>query len=99
MFSFSYLYFSRANNAFCCTARVENILEQKIEVHDVSFVVADRLEDTYPQLIQSWFGSPVGLHIDAWMAVDGVEGWKLELSALAPPIPNLCACTSSIWGL
>lgn len=56
----------------------------KIEVHDVAFVVADRLEDTYPQLRQSWFGAPVGLHIDAWMAVDGVEGWKVELSSLAP---------------
>lgn len=56
----------------------------KIEVHDIAFVVAERLEDSYPQLRQSWFGSPVGLHIDAWMAVDGVDGWKLELSALAP---------------
>ncbi|OWP71061.1 DUF1543 domain-containing protein [Pseudomonas sp. K2I15] len=56
----------------------------KIEVHDIAFVVSDSLEDAYPQLRQSWFGSPVGLHIDAWMAVDGVEGWKLELSTLAP---------------
>ena len=56
----------------------------KIEVHDIAFVIADSLEDAYPQLKQHWFGSPVGLHIDAWMAVDGVEGWKLELSASAP---------------
>lgn len=56
----------------------------KIEVHDVAFVVADRLEDAYPQLRQEWFGSPSGLHIDSWMRVDGVEGWKVELSSLAP---------------
>ncbi|MBO9551737.1 DUF1543 domain-containing protein [Pseudomonas sp.] len=56
----------------------------KIEVHDVAFVAADSLEDTYPQLRQNWFGAPVGLHIDAWMAVDGIEGWKVELSPLAP---------------
>ncbi|MBU4628759.1 DUF1543 domain-containing protein [Pseudomonas sp. So3.2b] len=56
----------------------------KIEVHDIAFVLADSLEGAYPQLRQSWFGSPVGLHIDAWMAVDGVAGWKLELSELAP---------------
>lgn len=56
----------------------------KIEVHDVVFAIADSLEATYPQLRQGWFGNPAGLHIDAWMCVDGVEGWKVELSPLAP---------------
>lgn len=56
----------------------------KIEVHDVVFAIADSLEATYPQLRQVWFGNPAGLHIDAWMRVDGVEGWKVELSPLAP---------------
>lgn len=56
----------------------------RIEVHDVAFVVADSLEASYPQLRQSWFGSPAGLHIDAWMAVSGVEKWRVELSHLSP---------------
>lgn len=56
----------------------------KIEVHDVQFVVADSLEAAYPALRQGWFGSPAGLHIDSWMKVDGVEGYRLELSPLAP---------------
>jgi hypothetical protein len=56
----------------------------KIEVHDVLFAVADSLEAAYPQLRQGWFGSAMGLHIDAWMRVDGVEGWRVELSPLAP---------------
>lgn len=56
----------------------------KIEVHDVAFVIADSLEAAYPQLRQSWFGTAAGLHIDSWMRVDGVDGWKVELSALAP---------------
>lgn len=56
----------------------------KIEVHDVVFAIADSLEATYPQLRQGWFGAPAGLHIDAWMRVDGVDGWKVELSPLAP---------------
>jgi hypothetical protein len=56
----------------------------KIEVHDVAFVVADTLEAAYPQLREGWFGSPSGLHIDSWMKVDGVEGWKVELSPFAP---------------
>jgi hypothetical protein len=56
----------------------------KIEVHDVAFVVADTLEQAYPQLRDAWFGSPKGVHIDSWMAVDGVEEWRVELSPLAP---------------
>lgn len=56
----------------------------KIEVHDVVFAVADSLEAAYPQLRQGWFGHPAGLHIDSWMRVDGVEGWKVELSPFAP---------------
>ncbi|MBD8605194.1 DUF1543 domain-containing protein [Pseudomonas sp. CFBP 8771] len=56
----------------------------KIEVHDVAFVVADLLEQAYPQLRDGWFGSPKGVHIDSWMAVDGVESWRVEFSSLAP---------------
>lgn len=56
----------------------------KIEVHDVVFAVADSLEAAYPQLRDGWFASPKGLHIDSWMMVDGVDGWKVELSHLAP---------------
>ena len=56
----------------------------RIEVHDVVFAVADTLEGTYPQLRDAWFGSPKGVHIDAWMAVEGVDGWTVELSPLAP---------------
>ncbi|KRP58617.1 DUF1543 domain-containing protein [Pseudomonas trivialis] len=56
----------------------------RIEVHDVVFAVADTLQATYPQLRENWFGSAKGVHIDAWMAVDGVDGWKVELSPLAP---------------
>ncbi|WP_460043120.1 DUF1543 domain-containing protein [Pseudomonas sp. S2_H01] len=56
----------------------------KIEVHDIAVVVGDSLEATYPQLREGWFGAQTGLHIDAWMAIEGVENWKVELSPLAP---------------
>lgn len=56
----------------------------KIEVHDVVFAVAETLEAAYPQLRDGWFGSPKGVHIDSWMKVDGVDGWRVELSHLAP---------------
>lgn len=55
-----------------------------IEVHDVVFAHGDSLEQLYPQLRNAWFGSPNGLHIDSWLAVDGVEGYRIELSQAAP---------------
>lgn len=55
-----------------------------IEVHDVVFVLAEKLEDAYVQLREAWFGSAKGVHIDAWMAVDGVAGWRVRMSDLAP---------------
>ncbi|AMO76035.1 DUF1543 domain-containing protein [Pseudomonas citronellolis] len=61
----------------------------RIEVHDVVFAVADSLEDTYPQLRNAWFGSQDGLHIDCWMAVDGIGDCKVELSTQAPADDDL----------
>ncbi|WP_248799957.1 DUF1543 domain-containing protein [Pseudomonas sp. MWU13-2105] len=59
----------------------------KIEVHDVAFVNAQCLEDTFEELRKEWFGNQSGLHIDSWMQVDGVGDWKVEFSDLAPA-PN-----------
>lgn len=56
----------------------------KIEVHDVVFAVADSLEASYPQLREDWFGSQKGLHIDSWLEVDGVDGYRVAFSDQRP---------------
>lgn len=61
----------------------------KIEVHDVVFALGESLADCYPQLRANWFGQASGLHIDSWMAVDGVDGYKLEWSNQAPGASDL----------
>ena len=50
-----------------------------IELHDVRFVIGARIEDTFAQLRQQWFGRRRGLHIDSWVAVRRVAGWGVEL--------------------
>lgn len=52
----------------------------KIEVHDVVFAVGETLSDTYPQLVQNWFGDAKQVHIDAWMSIAGVEQYAVHLS-------------------
>ncbi|MCT6699358.1 DUF1543 domain-containing protein [Rheinheimera sp. 4Y26] len=61
----------------------------KIEVHDVVFACGDNLQQIYPQLREQWFGSAEGLHIDSWMAVDGVGQYKVSFSQQAPAAGEL----------
>jgi len=55
-----------------------------IELHDVVFVVGNTIEDTYSQLLELWFGSPEGLHIDSWLELDVVDGYRIGLSEQPP---------------
>lgn len=50
-----------------------------IELHDVRFVAGASIDDTLPQLRRQWFGARKGLHLDSWMAVRFVDGYRVEL--------------------
>jgi hypothetical protein len=54
------------------------------ELHDVVFVTGEKIEDTYEQLMDKWFGTPEGLHIDSWMEVDVIDGYRVTLSKTKP---------------
>lgn len=56
----------------------------RIEVHDVAFANVERIEQAYPQLRADWFGQAKGLHVDGWLAVDGVEGYQVRFADIAP---------------
>jgi Domain of Unknown Function (DUF1543) len=50
-----------------------------IELHDVQFVAGDSIDDTFEQLRQRWFGTVQGLHLDAYLEVKFVDGFRIEL--------------------
>ena len=50
------------------------------ELHDVVFVVGETIEDTYEQLMSKWFGIPEGLHIDSWIELQVIDGYRVSLS-------------------
>jgi hypothetical protein len=54
------------------------------ELHDVVFVVGKSIEETYEQLIDKWFGTPNGLHLDSWMELNVVDGYKITLTSEKP---------------
>lgn len=50
-----------------------------IEVHDVRFVIAETVEDTYASLISQWWGVKESLHIDSWYEVTHADGYAITL--------------------
>jgi hypothetical protein len=42
-------------------------------------VAGASIDDTLPQLRRQWFGARKGLHLDSWMAVRFVDGYRVEL--------------------
>lgn len=51
-----------------------------IELHDVRFVVGDTIEQTYPAIRAGWFGTQKGLHLDSYVHLHHVDGYRLELA-------------------
>jgi hypothetical protein len=50
-----------------------------IELHDVRFIIADKIEDTYETLRASWWGTKKSLHLDAWVDLQHADGYKVSL--------------------
>ena len=51
------------------------------ELHDVVFTCGYKIEDTYLDLLDKWFGNSDRLHIDSWVEINHVDGYKVSLSS------------------
>jgi len=59
-----------------------------IEVHDVRFVAAPSITETYDQLRADWWGKPGTLHVDCWAEISRVDGYDVTLKAEPSPGPE-----------
>lgn len=50
-----------------------------IELHDMRFVVAAHIEDTYAELRRQWWGTPKSLHLDCWSELSRADGYAVTL--------------------
>jgi len=50
-----------------------------IELHDMRFVVAPSIAETYEELRRQWWGIPKSLHIDCWAEIDHADGYDVSL--------------------
>lgn len=55
-----------------------------IEIHDVRFVVATSIRETYDSLRADWWGTPGTLHVDCWAEIDHVGGYDVDLRSDRP---------------
>ena len=53
--------------------------KSNIELHDIQFVAANSIEETYPTLRERWFGQVKGLHIESYIVLRFVDGYRVEL--------------------
>lgn len=50
-----------------------------IELHDMRFVVAPSIVETYEALRRQWWGIPKSLHIDCWAEISHADGYDVTL--------------------
>ncbi len=49
------------------------------ELHDVIFIVGEAIETSYERIMDKWFGDPMQLHIDSWIELRIVDGYRVSL--------------------
>jgi hypothetical protein len=54
------------------------------ELHDVVFVAGESVEGCYERLMDKWFGDPLRLHIDSWVELRIVDGYRISLQPNPP---------------
>jgi hypothetical protein len=61
-----------------------DVPKANIEVHDIQFVIAETIDAAIPTLRANWFGQPKGLHMDSYVAVHHVDGYRIDISDQEP---------------
>lgn len=49
----------------------------RIELHDLVFAIAPNVKASFPQLKKLWFGTKGTVHVDAWVELSKVDGYKV----------------------
>ncbi len=49
------------------------------ELHDVVFAIGATLDATYVDLMDKWFGDPLRVHVDSWLELRIVDGFRIAL--------------------
>lgn len=56
-----------------------------IEVHDVQFILADNIEETYEELKARWYGKSKSFHIDGYKVISNIDDYNIIISEKKSP--------------
>ncbi|HEY3915115.1 MAG TPA: DUF1543 domain-containing protein [Verrucomicrobiae bacterium] len=51
------------------------------ELHDVVFIVGESIETSYERILDKWFGDPLQMHIDSWVELRCVDGYRISVQS------------------
>lgn len=54
--------------------------KSNIELHNLQFAVGGKISDCFEQLKNDWFGDLDGVHIDSYIMLDYVDGYKISIN-------------------
>jgi len=56
-------------------------VNSNIEIHDLRFIVATSIEETYDVLRNDWDGVKSSLHIDSYKILSEIDGYSIEIGS------------------
>ena len=62
--------------------------KSNIELHDVRWVIGEKIEETFATLRRQWFGQQKGLHIDSYKAIKYVDGYEIKITETNKSYPD-----------
>jgi len=51
-----------------------------IEVHDIQFILAENIEETYEELKARWYGKSKSFHIDGYKVISNIDNYNIIIS-------------------
>ena len=54
-----------------------NLKNTNVEIHDMRFVLANHLEETFQTVKENWYGDD--LHLDSYTIIEEIDGYTLDL--------------------
>ncbi|WP_320664309.1 DUF1543 domain-containing protein [Prochlorococcus sp. MIT 1223] len=90
-------YLSKSEKSLFLVILGGNIRACNIELHDVRWVIGEKIEDTFKQLRNEWFGEKKGLHIDSYIKIRFVDGYKVSITRKSSLSSKINKQNNMLW--
>ena len=68
-----------------------------IESHDIRFLIGETVHDTYEQIRKEWVGDLIGLHIDSYLKLEYLNGYKIIITKNVKSSRSCIKKSKELW--